>query len=97
MSKQRVLIIGDSPFIHTGFGYLTREIGKILNDNGHTVAHIALWDKRKDSTNITLNGITIPWKVYSCKTDDFGLFARTQFTPILSEFRPTLILIITDI
>jgi len=95
--KHRVLIVGDSPFINTGFAYLTREIGKALHEAGHTVGSVALWDRRKDESIQTYNEFTLPWKVWGCRTDNYRVFTATRYREIVNEFKPTLVIAITDI
>lgn len=94
--KHRILIVGDSPFLHTGFAYLTRELGFIFHKNGYDVEHIGMWDQRKNQAEKTYNNITIPWKVHIAN-GDFNKYSATHYRKIIQEYQPTLIIIITDI
>jgi GT2 family glycosyltransferase/glycosyltransferase involved in cell wall biosynthesis len=96
MDKHRVLVVGDSPYLDTGFSLLVREISKACYDSGYPIANVGLWDKRPNENIVSFGDHTIPWKVYSCKPP-FANYANGKYFDILSEFNPTLVLIITDI
>ena len=93
--KHKILIVGDSPFVNTGFSYIHRELGKYLHNNDYQIESIGLWDKRPSKQIMTYNNHYIPWNVYICR-DNFQKYANT-YQKILDIVNPTLIIIITDL
>jgi len=93
--KHKILIVGDSPFVNTGFSYIHRELGKYLYNNDYQIESIGLWDKRPSEQVMTYNNHYIPWNVYICR-DNFQKYANT-YQKILDIVNPTLIIIITDL
>ena len=96
VEKHRVLIVADSPFLNTGFGYLHRELGKRLHDAGYEIQSIGLWDQRQNMDQKEFNGYSFPWPIYISKPD-FQKYAYTEYMSILESYKPTLIYICTDI
>jgi len=94
--KHRILICGDAPWLFTGFGYLHRNIGEILERDGHVVASIGYADPRTDGDGNIFNNINIPWKVYGCRENPIA-FAKNKYKFIVEEFKPTLVLMVTDL
>jgi len=94
----RILIVGDSPFLDTGFSLLVRDISRALLDAGHTVANVGLWDTRPDAALTTWGKYTIPWKVYPGKAaPSWKSFSLNKYPDIIKDFNPTLVILITDI
>ena len=95
--KQRILIIADSIFRYTGFSSIARELCQYLIKDGHDVAHLALWDTRPNNSIQKFNQMEFDFKIYGCRTDKFSQFCLTEYLEILNDYKPTLIIAITDI
>lgn len=96
MEQHRVLIIGDSPFIDTGFGKLIRSLSEHIHSKGIEVRNIGFGDPRPSEQIKTYNKYTFPWTVYP-SNGSIQQFALTRYYDILEEYNPTLIIVILDI
>lgn len=94
--EHRILFVGDSPYLNTGFSYIHRELGMYLYNQGIAVESIGLWDKRRSMDEKTSNNYTIPWNVHICKPP-FHNYSLSRYVEVLESFKPTLIIMITDI
>ena len=94
--KKKILIVGDSPFVDTGFANTARELGRIFHTNGYIVQHIGMWDPRPDKVIRSFGHYTFPYDVHICKPP-FKKYAESEYKNILHQFKPNIVIIITDI
>jgi glycosyltransferase involved in cell wall biosynthesis len=84
----RVLLIGDSPLISTGFGRVNSRVVKRLQSEGHEVASVAGLTKEKPEDD---QGI----RIYLPKTGN-DVLGISQIIPAVDDFKPDVIYMTAD-
>ena len=83
--SKRVLWVGDSPNVSTGFSLITRKICNHLHLSGWDVHVLGLAEKG--------NPHTYPYKIYPCLYDSFGVIRLPE---LINEINPDLVVLLND-
>jgi len=92
--KPRILIVSDSPVLHTGFAKVARNIGNYLyNTDKYEVKAIG-WFHRPTE-------IIVPFEIYPTKTENVQIaekdkYSKITFPEVVNNYKPDLVLAIGD-
>jgi glycosyltransferase involved in cell wall biosynthesis len=103
MTKKKILWVGESSFVNSGYGIYTRELlSRLIKTGKYEVAELSCYGNPADPRNKSL-----PWRIYGnmpmndqeaqqYQSNNYNQFGMWRFDQTCVDFKPTHILSIRD-
>ena len=94
MRKPKVLIVGDSPVLHTGFGLVTRKVATYLHSTDKYEVKALGWFHRPTD-------IVVPFEIYPTKKDNPQIAEQDKYSQfslpeIADSYKPDIVIAVGD-